>query len=101
VIGVFDGFGPTLVLVHGAFHREAMWDLLIRELSDVDIRTVQLPSSAQVPVSQLGDLYDGARTVRGAVLGVGGPVVVCAHSYGGVPTTEGVAGVNAVTRRST
>jgi pimeloyl-ACP methyl ester carboxylesterase len=86
---------PVLVLVHGAFHRVSMWERLLGELSDVEVRTVQLPSSAPVPVPSLGDMYDDAEAVREAVRSAGGPVVVCAHSYGGVPTTEGLAGVDA------
>jgi hypothetical protein len=58
---------PTLILVHGAWHRETMWKQLIQELPDVDVRTIQLPSSAPVPVAQLGDLYDDARTIRNIV----------------------------------
>ncbi|GHJ38410.1 hypothetical protein Sm713_40190 [Streptomyces sp. TS71-3] len=87
---------PTLVLVHGSFHREEVWDVLIEELPDVDIRTIQLPSSAPVPVDQLGSMYEDARAVKDLVLDVKGPVVVCAHSYGGVPVSEGLAGVGAV-----
>lgn len=89
---------PTLLLVHGAFHRREMWDLTVRRLPDIDVRTVQLPSSAPVPVSRLGDLYDDARAVREAALAVDGPVVVCAHSYGAVPVTQGLAGVDTVKR---
>ncbi|MFI5728749.1 alpha/beta fold hydrolase [Kribbella sp. NPDC051587] len=74
---------PTLVLVHGAFHRKEVWTRLLEELPDVDARTIQLPSSAPVSVDQLGSMYDDARAVQDLVLSVDGPVVVCAHSYGG------------------
>ncbi|MFF2525356.1 alpha/beta hydrolase [Streptomyces liangshanensis] len=87
---------PALVLVHGSFHREEMWGALIGELPGIDVRTIQLPSSAPVPVDQLGDMYGDAEAVRRLVLDIGGPVVVCAHSYGGVPVSEGLAGVGAV-----
>jgi pimeloyl-ACP methyl ester carboxylesterase len=75
-----------------------MWKQLIQELPDVDVRTIQLPSSAPVPVAPLGDLYDDAWTIRNVVTDVGNPVVVCAHSYGGAPTSEGLAGVDLVKR---
>jgi pimeloyl-ACP methyl ester carboxylesterase len=88
----------TLVLVHGAWHRASTWRLLINELPDIDVRTVQLPSSAPVPIAQLGDMYDDARTIRAAVKAVHGPVVVCAHSYGGVPTSQAVADLVQVQR---
>ena len=87
---------PTLLLVHGAFHRHTTWSLLVGELAGLDVRTVQLPSSAPVQVSALGDMYDDANAVRQAVLSVGGPVVLCAHSYGAVPVSEGLAQVDAV-----
>lgn len=87
---------PTLVLVHGSFHREEMWSALIEELPDVDVRTIQLPSSAPVPVDRLGSMYEDARAVEELVLDIDGPVVVCAHSYGGVPVSEGLAGIGAV-----
>ena len=87
---------PALVLVHGSFHRKEMWNALIEELPDVDIRTIQLPSSAPVPVDQLGSMYEDAQAVKNLVLDVDGPVVVCAHSYGGVPVSQGLAGISAV-----
>jgi pimeloyl-ACP methyl ester carboxylesterase len=81
---------PTLVLVHGAWHRTSMWRLLLDQLPDIDVQTVQLPSSAPVPVRQLGDMYDDARAIRSVVEAIDGPVMVCAHSYGGVPTSQAV-----------
>jgi pimeloyl-ACP methyl ester carboxylesterase len=75
-----------------------MWNALIKELPGIDIRTVQNPSSAPVPPQELGDMYDDANTIRAAVENVGGPVVVCAHSYGAVPASQGLAGVSAVKR---
>ncbi|MEW2515970.1 alpha/beta hydrolase [Streptomyces sp. NPDC046870] len=87
---------PALVLVHGSFHRKEMWNALIEELPDVDIRTIQLPSSAPVPVDQLGSMYEDAQAVKDLALAVDGPVVVCAHSYGGVPVSEGLAGISTV-----
>jgi pimeloyl-ACP methyl ester carboxylesterase len=88
---------PALVLVHGAWHAPEIWTKLIGELPEIDVRNVRLPSSGNV-VSQLGDLYADARTVRSAVESVGGPVVVAASSYGGAVVTEALAGVDAVKR---
>ncbi|WP_219417275.1 alpha/beta hydrolase [Pseudonocardia nigra] len=81
---------PTLVLVHGAWHGPWAWDRLVEELSDVDVRTVALPSVGADPAA-LGDLRADAAAVRSVVAGIDGPVLVCAHSYGGAPVTEGVA----------
>jgi pimeloyl-ACP methyl ester carboxylesterase len=78
---------PTLLLVHGAWHTSWCWQPLIDELSDVDVVTVDLPSSGTDPQS-LGDLTADADTVRTALAGIEGPVVVVGHSYGGIPITE-------------
>jgi pimeloyl-ACP methyl ester carboxylesterase len=83
---------PTLVLVHGAWHGPWAWRRLVDELADLDVRTVALPSVGPDP-SALGDLHTDAEAVRAAVTVVDGPVVVCAHSYGGLPVTEGLVGV--------
>lgn len=90
---------PTLLLVHGAWHRKEMWRTLVQHLPyDLDVRTVQLPSSAPVPPSELGDLYDDAATVRAAVEAIGRPTVVVAHSYGGAPVSQGLVGADSVLR---
>jgi pimeloyl-ACP methyl ester carboxylesterase len=81
---------PTLVLVHGAWHDEWCWEELTESLRDTETRTVSLPSSGDDP-SALGDMRADADTVRAVIASVDGPVVVCAHSYGGLPVTE-VAG---------
>ncbi|WP_431952015.1 alpha/beta hydrolase [Actinacidiphila sp. bgisy167] len=83
---------PTLLLVHGAWHRKETWGKLINELPGIDVRTVQLPSSAPVPPERLGGLYDDAEVVRAAVDAIGRPYVVAAHSYGAVPVTQGLPG---------
>lgn len=58
--------------------------------------TVDLPSTHGGPSGALGGLHDDAAIVRDAVQAVDGPVVVVAHSYGGAPTVEGLAGVEGV-----
>jgi pimeloyl-ACP methyl ester carboxylesterase len=88
---------PTLVLVHGAWHGPWAWDAVIQELPDLAIRTVTLPSVGHDPAT-LGDMHADAAAVRETVTAIEGPVVVVAHSYGGVPTTEGLAGVSQVSR---
>jgi pimeloyl-ACP methyl ester carboxylesterase len=81
---------PALVLVHGAWHGPWCWDQLVTELAGIDVHTVGLPSAGPDPAA-LGDLYDDAAAVRATVSAIDGPVVVCAHSYGGLPVTEGTA----------
>jgi pimeloyl-ACP methyl ester carboxylesterase len=86
---------PSLVLVHGAWHGPWVWDRLRAELPDLDITAVALPSSGPDP-SSLGDLADDVAAIRDAVSAIGGPVVLVAHSYGGVPTTEAACGLPTV-----
>ena len=74
----------TLLPVHGAWHGGWCWQPLIDELQDVDVRTVELPSTGSDP-SRLGGMHDDAQVVRQAVENIEGSAVVCAHSYGGIP----------------
>ncbi|MEV7690325.1 alpha/beta fold hydrolase [Streptomyces bungoensis] len=79
---------PTLLLVHGAWHGSWCWERLTPVL-DADgwtTRTVDLPSAG----SEAG-VRDDARVVLEALARTAGPVVVVAHSYGGVPATQAVA----------
>ncbi|NMO55716.1 alpha/beta hydrolase [Actinoplanes sp. TBRC 11911] len=90
---------PAMLLVHGAWHRMQMWRKLIEQLpDDLDVRILQSPSSAPVPASELGDLYDDAHAIRAAADAVDGPVVVVAHSYGAAPANQGLAGSANVVR---
>lgn len=89
---------PTILLVHGAWHGSWCWDA-VRSLLEARgrvVRTVDLPTVHAADKAELG-MSDDAATVRDAVAKIDGPVVVVAHSYGGVPTTQGVAGLPNVT----
>ena len=84
---------PTILLVHGAWHGAWCWDAVRsilesrgRTVHAIDLPTVHAPNKAEL------DMLDDARAVRTAVDAIAGPVVVVAHSYGGVPTTQGLAG---------
>ena len=88
---------PVLVLVHGAWHGPWCWQRMVPELDGIDVRTVALPSSGPDPAG-LGDLHDDAQVIRSTVTKIDGPVLVCAHTYGGAPATEGVAGLENVRR---
>ena len=83
---------PTLLFVHGAWHGPWAWDQLRRNLPDLDTRAVDLASSGSDP-DRLGDLDDDAEILRDAVAEVDGPVVVVAHSYGGMVATEALTDV--------
>jgi pimeloyl-ACP methyl ester carboxylesterase len=84
---------PTILLVHGAWHGAWCWDA-VRTRLEAKGRTVlaiDLPTVHASNKAELG-MLDDAQAVRDAVDAVDGPVVVVAHSYGGVPTTQGLAG---------
>lgn len=88
---------PAILLVHGAWHGSSCWDRVRpileaagRAVHVVDLPTVHAPDKAQLT------LADDVRTVREAVEAIDGPVVVVAHSYGGVPTTQALVGAENV-----
>ena len=84
----------TFVLVHGAWHRPSTFDPLRAELDALGHPSVavNLPTAGPDP---RGGLAEDAAAVRAAIEAVGddGPVVVLAHSYGGIPATQGAAGL--------
>ncbi|HET6711249.1 alpha/beta hydrolase [Amycolatopsis sp.] len=86
------GGRPNLVLVHGAWHGPWCWELLGPELESRGwaVSAVDLPSTWGDPES---GMQDDARAVREHLAAIDGPVTVLAHSYGGLPATEG-AGPN-------
>ncbi|MFI6488744.1 alpha/beta fold hydrolase [Streptomyces sp. NPDC050564] len=79
---------PTLLLVHGAWHGSWCWERLtpVLRADGWNTRAVDLPSAG----SQAG-VRDDARVVLDELARTDGPVVVVAHSYGGVPVTQAVA----------
>jgi pimeloyl-ACP methyl ester carboxylesterase len=84
---------PTLLFVHGAWHGPWCFEPLRRILGERGWATsaVELPTVHAPGKAALG-LADDAAAVRAAVDAVDGPVVVVAHSYGGVPATQGADG---------
>jgi pimeloyl-ACP methyl ester carboxylesterase len=81
---------PSLLLVPGAGHKPEHFRLLMDHMTDVDVHTVALTSSGDDP-SALGDMYKDAAAVAAAAAAIDGPVVVIAHSYGGIPVTQALA----------
>lgn len=85
----------TLVFVHGAWHGAWVWDDLRAIMIDYTTEAVDLPSSGTDP-EQLGSFADDVDTIRSAVQKIKKPVVVVAHSYGGLPTTQALCGLDNV-----
>lgn len=86
--------GPAILLVHGAWHSSRCWDKVraVLESRGRQVHAVNLPTVHAGNKASL-DMYDDARAVRAAIEEIGGPVMVVAHSYGGVPVTQGAAGL--------
>lgn len=86
---------PTLLFVHGAWHGAWCWAPLRQLLEERGWTTaaVDLPTVHAADKAALGMAAD-ADAVGAAVAAVGGDVVVVAHSYGGVPTTQGAVADN-------
>ena len=80
---------PTIVLVHGAFAESSSWSAVVEQLRS---RGHEVVAAANPLRSVAGD----AAYVRDVVSGIGGPVVLVAHSYGGMVITEAAARNSAV-----
>jgi pimeloyl-ACP methyl ester carboxylesterase len=86
---------PTFLLVHGAFHGAWCWAKLQAALGADRhaARTVDLPTAVRTatPTKPHSGVDDDAEVIRAQLRGNEGPVVVVAHSYGGVPVTQAIA----------
>ncbi|MEU4422476.1 alpha/beta hydrolase [Actinoplanes sp. NPDC024001] len=87
----------TFVLVPGAWHLPSAFDLLRGELDRLGQPSLAVRLSTAGPEPR-GGLREDAAAVRAAIEAVDGPVTVLAHSYGGIPVTEGAAGLANVER---
>jgi len=82
---------PTIVLVHGAFAESASWSTVIEQLHH---HGTVLPASPDTRcdvvaiANPLRSLAGDAAYVRDVISGIGKPVVLVAHSYGGMVITE-------------
>ncbi|MFD0920773.1 alpha/beta fold hydrolase [Saccharopolyspora rosea] len=90
----------TVVLVHGSFLGPWSWSDVTEVLERFGVGSVvvDLPSGFDGVRGAAGDLHDDAASVREALDAVGGPVVLCGHSYGGAVITEAGAGPHPAVR---
>ena len=88
----------TVVLVHGGCVGPWEWERVVPQLERRGLRVhaPTLPSVGDAP--PLGDFRDDVSAVRLLLDSVVGPVVVCAHSYGGAVITEACAGPHPAVR---
>lgn len=75
---------PTAVLVHGAFAESASWSGVIRHLRDRGLDVVAV-------ANPLRSVEDDATYLRDVIAGLGRPVVLAGHSYGGMVISEAAA----------
>jgi pimeloyl-ACP methyl ester carboxylesterase len=90
--------GVQLLLVPGGFHGVWVWEKVIDRLAALGwpTHTVELPSVAAKGQPRYG-MHDDAAAVRRRLAAIDGPVVLVAHSYGGVVATQAAAGLANVT----
>jgi len=80
---------PTIVLVHGSFADASGFDGVIRQLNDLGYVTI-------APPNPLRTLLSDAVYVRSVLDTIEGPIVLVAHSYGGMVMTQAATGQNNV-----
>ena len=94
---------PTIVFVHGAWHRPAHFEPLSQVLHShgYPTRAVALPSvveEGETPPEDPRTDITAIGKVIDEVLKGGSNVLVVPHSYGGIPTVSAVKGLDARTR---
>jgi pimeloyl-ACP methyl ester carboxylesterase len=89
---------PTVVLVHGAWHSPAHFQPLIEALESHNYKTapVSCPSSSPTATATPATFEDDCEAVRSVVLREldSADVLVVAHSYGGVPSSNSLQGLS-------
>lgn len=75
---------PVVVLVHGAFAESASWNSVIENLHAQGVEAVAVANPLR---SVTGD----AAYLRDVITGLGRPVLLVGHSYGGIVITEAAA----------
>jgi pimeloyl-ACP methyl ester carboxylesterase len=81
---------PTILLVHGAFHAASCWDRVLDACALIGQpgRAVDLPGRG-MRAGVRGGLAANVAALHEDIEAVGGPVVLCGHSMGGLALTAG------------
>jgi pimeloyl-ACP methyl ester carboxylesterase len=77
---------PTIVLVHGSFADASGFDAVIQRLHRLGYTTI-------APANPLRGLDSDAASIRSVLQTISGPVVLVAHSYGGMVITNAATGL--------
>ncbi|RSM93712.1 alpha/beta hydrolase [Nonomuraea sp. WAC 01424] len=80
---------PVIVLVHGAFAESASWNRVIQRLHSNQL-------SAVAVANPLRSVEGDAAYLRDVIAGIGRPVVLVGHSYGGMVISQAAVGNPAV-----
>ncbi|SEH01811.1 Pimeloyl-ACP methyl ester carboxylesterase [Nonomuraea solani] len=72
---------PVIVLVHGAFAESASWNRVVQRLHGDGLTAVAV-------ANPLRSVEGDAAYVRDVIAGIGRPVVLVGHSYGGMVITQ-------------
>jgi pimeloyl-ACP methyl ester carboxylesterase len=86
---------PTIILIPGAWHSEAVYDQVISLLSDQGYKSIAVALKSTSGDSSIG-LKDDIDAVREAILGEtsqGRDVVVTVHSFGGIVGASAIKGL--------
>lgn len=75
---------PVVVLVHGAFAESASWNGVIENLHAQGVEAVAV-------ANPLRSVTSDAAYLRDVITGLGRPVLLVGHSYGGIVITEAAA----------
>ncbi|EDN02759.1 predicted protein [Histoplasma mississippiense (nom. inval.)] len=94
---------PTVVFVPGGFHTPAIFDPVLPFLHAAGYPTasVYLPSVGVSPgIPDLSPDVEAVNLVVGGLVALGREVLLVAHSYGGVPSSEGLQGLSKQERQA-
>ncbi|KAL6241778.1 hypothetical protein RBB50_011311 [Rhinocladiella similis] len=93
---------PTIILIHGAWHSPAYFSSLITSLEQHGYKVVSpaLPSIANSHVSPSPSNLEDVQAIRSTILSEleTANVIVVPHSYGGIPTTSALEGLDTNSR---